>query len=128
MPFKTKDEIDDSEVDELLEDHELLARQEGDPNVFQIREPLQPPKSVVYSCGDLFRDVHQGLIDLSPPYQRDVVWPDSKQIMLIDSLWRNYHIPPIIFAVVRDDDGEQIKRCVDGKQRLTSVLIPRSKL
>jgi len=119
MPPKTKTEPEDSDYDELEEDAELDPKE--DPNVFKIREPLQPPRSSTYSLGDLHRDIHQGLIDLSPPYQRDVVWPDAKQVMLVDSLWRNYHIPPIIFAVV-EDDGETVRRCVDGKQRLTSII------
>jgi hypothetical protein len=32
-------------------------------------------------------------IDLNPDYQRSVVWPDIKQIGLIDSILRNYYIP-----------------------------------
>jgi hypothetical protein len=46
----------------------------------------------------------------------DVVWPETKQIGLIDSLFRNYYVPPIIFAVRTDEDGEEIRLCVDGKQ------------
>jgi len=118
MPPRAKAEPQESDFDELEED----AEPKEDPTVFKIREPLNPPRSTMYSVGDLFRDIHQGRIDLSPPYQRDVVWPDAKQVMLIDSLWRNYHIPPIIFAAVRDEDGDEIRRCVDGKQRLTSII------
>lgn len=40
--------------------------------------------------------------------------------MLLDSLWRGRYIPPVVFALV-DEDGEDVKRCVDGKQRLTSI-------
>lgn len=50
----------------------------------------------------------------------DPVWPEHKQIMLLDSLWRGRYIPPVVFALV-DEDGEDVKRCVDGKQRLTSI-------
>lgn len=46
----------------------------------------------------------------------DVVWNEPKQVALIDSIFRNYYIPPIVFAVQRDDDGEEIRVCVDGKQ------------
>lgn len=51
----------------------------------------------------------------------DVVWPESKQIGLIDSVFRNFYIPPVIFAVQNDEDGEVVRVCVDGKQRLTSI-------
>src|SRR5262245_59529677 len=81
--------------------------------------------------------IHEGHIDLNPPYQRgerdlikscfispnvsiDVVWPESKQIGLIDSIFRNFYIPPVVFAVTKED-GEDVRVCVDGKQRLTSI-------
>jgi len=51
----------------------------------------------------------------------DVVWPESKQIMIIDSIFRNFYIPPVIFSVKNHDDGSESKTCIDGKQRLTSV-------
>lgn len=42
---------------------------------------------------------------------------------LIKSIFENYYIPPIIFAVRTDDEGEEIRVCVDGKQRLTSIQL-----
>ena len=45
----------------------------------------------------------------------DVVWPENKQIGLIDSIFRNFFIPPVIFAV-HNDGGEETRVCVDGKQ------------
>ncbi len=45
---------------------------------------------------------------------------------LIDSLFNNYYIPPVVFVVSRDEDGEEVRICVDGKQvrlcNLTAVL------
>lgn len=73
------------------------------------------------------------------PYRIDVVWPEQKQIGIIDSLFRNYYIPPIIFgempvflslsqpaqifskAVSTAEDGSESRVCIDGKQRLTSI-------
>ena len=40
---------------------------------------------------------------------------------LLDSLWRNYYVPPIVFAILRDDEGVEVRRVVDGKQRLTAI-------
>jgi Protein of unknown function DUF262 len=53
---------------------------------------------------------------------KDVVWPTGKQMEIIDSLFHNFYIPPVIFAVMRDEDGEEVRVCVDGKQRLTSIV------
>jgi uncharacterized protein with ParB-like and HNH nuclease domain len=41
---------------------------------------------------------------------------------IIDSLFHNFYIPPVIFAITQDEDGEEIRICVDGKQRLTSIV------
>ena len=48
----------------------------------------------------------------------DVVWSDEKQSQLIESVFRNYTIPQVVFALRRDDDDEdEVTRiCVDGKQ------------
>ena len=40
--------------------------------------------------------------------------------MLIDSLFHNYWVPPVVLAEVIED-GAKVKRVVDGKQRLTSI-------
>ena len=63
---------------------------------------------------------------MPPKLQRDyrfpdVVWPEAKQSKLLDSIYRNYYVPPIVFDVYKDEDGEEVMRCVDGKQRLTSI-------
>jgi len=41
---------------------------------------------------------------------------------IIDSLFHNFYVPPIILAVTRDDEGNEIRICIDGKQRLTSIV------
>lgn len=86
--------------------------------------------------------IHEGQIDLNPSYQRgnitlfiltmrgsltgptDVVWPDSKQVGLIDSLFRNFYVPPVVFAVTKDEDGAIVRVCVDGKQVCFIVPVP----
>lgn len=35
---------------------------------------------------------------------------------LIDSLFRNFYVPPVVFAVTKDEDGALVRVCVDGKQ------------
>lgn len=91
----------------------------------------------------------QGDIDLDPPYQRGecpycvtqssdlmspfprltstctppaLVWSTPKQIKLIDSLFRNFYIPPVVFAVHNDRGGGRTRVCVDGQQRLRSIF------
>lgn len=80
--------------------------------------------------------IETGDVDLNPAYQRDVVWSTQKQIMLIQSLFlvsrrrrqhrlqKNYYVPPVIFAkhFLDDDINTEVRVCIDGKQRCTSIV------
>lgn len=110
--------------DELVDDYmdvDEEAETVIDPNVFKIRQSLEQPYAQAFTTAQLHAQIHEGQIDLNPPYQRDVVWSTSKQMEIIDSLFHNFYVPPVIFALVKDDDGEDTRVCVDGKQRLTSI-------
>ncbi|KAI0356390.1 hypothetical protein OH77DRAFT_1401547 [Trametes cingulata] len=104
----------DYEQDELMYD-------DDEETGFDLGPRLGPPVAKMYTTKQLHTLIHEGVIDLNPPYQRDVVWPEPKQIKVLDSIWRNYYVPPVVFAVYLDDEGEEVRCCVDGKQRLTSI-------
>ncbi|KAF9442099.1 hypothetical protein P691DRAFT_638967, partial [Macrolepiota fuliginosa MF-IS2] len=88
---------------------------------YVIKDALKAPRATTYTAQALFDQIVSGDIDLDPEYQRDVVWPEAKQVGLIDSIFRNFYIPPVIFSVNAHDDGSENKICIDGKQRLTSI-------
>lgn len=57
-----------------------------------------------------------------PSYQRESVWSEEKQSFLIDSIMRNFPIPPIFLRQKIDDEtGKTTFDVIDGKQRLTSI-------
>lgn len=59
----------------------------------------------------------------SPVYQRLSVWSEEKQSFFIDSILRNYPVPPIFLHKKIDDaTGKQTFDVIDGKQRLTSII------
>jgi len=61
--------------------------------------------------------------NFDPEYQRLSVWSDDKQSFLIDSILRNYPIPPIFLHQHIDaSNGKTTYDVIDGKQRLTSIL------
>jgi len=93
----------------------------SDNDDFSFKNVLRPPRSTTYTAQALYDQIIEGVIDLDPHYQRDVVWSEIKQIGLIDSIFRNFYIPPIIFAVSQSTDGTERRVCIDGKQRLTSI-------
>ncbi|KAH6894817.1 hypothetical protein BKA70DRAFT_1117399, partial [Coprinopsis sp. MPI-PUGE-AT-0042] len=89
---------------------------------YNLRNPLKVPRATTYAAQALFDQMHNQDIDLDAEYQRVyVVWPDAKQISLIDSIFRNFYVPPVIFATKQHDDGSETKICIDGKRRLTSI-------
>ncbi|PPQ65056.1 hypothetical protein CVT26_015752 [Gymnopilus dilepis] len=86
---------------------------------------LRPGRNVNFSISSLNTFMEDGSIDLNAEYQRGVVWKDEKQSGLIDSIFGNFHIPPIVFVVDRDEENNETRICVDGKQRLTSIRSSR---
>ncbi|KAI0052779.1 hypothetical protein FA95DRAFT_1579796 [Auriscalpium vulgare] len=90
-------------------------------STYTIANSLRPPRTTQYSAKSLYEQIMDNSIDLEADYQRDVVWPEPKQVGLIDSVFRNYYVPPVIFAVTTAEDGSETRVCIDGKQRLTSI-------
>jgi hypothetical protein len=56
-----------------------------------------------------------------PPYQRKTVWDDKKKQALMDSLFRRYYVPKLVFRVVRLSTDRAVDEIVDGQQRITTV-------
>ncbi|KAF9782462.1 hypothetical protein BJ322DRAFT_1212853 [Thelephora terrestris] len=124
----------DLEFTDLSDLTELSSSDEAVPSVardskgkssakeaFVLKNTLRPPRSVSYTTKWLNDQLTLQHIDLDPEYQRDVVWPEAKQVGLIDSIFHNFYIPPIIFCVRSEEDGTEKRTCIDGKQRLTSI-------
>lgn len=57
-------------------------------------------------------------IDLQPDFQRGEVWPIAKRQRLVDSILREWHVPPI--HLVEEADTKQ-QLVLDGQQRLASI-------
>ena len=71
----------------------------------------------------LWENIQRKKFNFNPKYQRrDSVWDDEKQSFLIDSILRNFPIPPIFLHQHIDaKDGSTKYDVIDGKQRLTSI-------
>ena len=83
-----------------------------------------PPTDIVAfnelrSCADLFRLKKRGLLDLSPTFQRDFVWPPMAQTRFIDSLMKGLPIPSMCFAHDWKRDQYQV---IDGLQRISTIV------
>jgi hypothetical protein len=85
---------------------------------------IVPPSDIVAynelrSCADLFRMHSQGVLDIKPEFQRDVVWNGPAQTRFIDSLIKQLPIPSMCFAL---DHREQKWIVIDGLQRISTIV------
>lgn len=65
----------------------------------------------------IYARISSGDLDLQPNFQRGEVWTAAKKRKLIDSILREWHVPPI--HVVVGSEGRQ--EVLDGQQRLTAI-------
>lgn len=65
----------------------------------------------------IYTDIKDKEIDLRPDFQRGEVWSTARKRLLIDSIFRGWHIPPIHLIKVEGNTSEVL----DGQQRLTAI-------
>lgn len=86
-----------------------------------LMEPFDPEKisieQRVVAMETVIRRLKQGLINLSPAYQRNEVWDDTRRSRLIESLMLKIPLP--MFYVAASDNGSW--EVVDGLQRLSTI-------
>jgi len=74
--------------------------------------PTDPDVETIYSR------ISNGDLNLQPNFQRGEVWGPAKRQKLIDSILRQWHVPPI--HVIQSVDGGE-DEVLDGQQRLVSI-------
>jgi hypothetical protein len=112
--------IDEPIPEELTETGEKSGIQQED-NTEIPQEPFNPKEisidSKKISLDQVLRRLKSKTIRLSPNFQRNVVWNNTRKSLLIESLMLN--IPIAMFYV--SDDGKGNWDVVDGLQRLTAI-------
>jgi len=114
-------EDDSTEVkEELAEDgsktgieaelEEEVAIEPFDPDAISIGQKVVPMDTLI-------RRLHQKTIKLSPTFQRNEVWDQTRKSRLIESLM--LHIPLPMFYVAANEEGRW--EVVDGLQRLSTI-------
>ena len=74
-----------------------------------------------YSISDFIEWEKNGLLELSPDFQRRSVWTDKAKSYLIDTVLRGKPMPKIIITQ-RLEGAKNIRVVVDGQQRLRAIL------
>ncbi len=62
--------------------------------------------------------IKDGDINLQPNFQRGEVWGESKKVRLIDSILRDWHVPPIHVVEIKESGRQDV---LDGQQRLVAI-------
>ena len=60
-------------------------------------------------------------IEMKPEFQRNYIWTLKTQRLFIDSILRDYKIPPVWFWRHENDVGDMIDSIIDGQQRLWTL-------
>lgn len=72
----------------------------------------------------LLEQHRRGQLDLNPPYQRRSVWTPRDRRYFMDTIFKNYPSPAIfLHKTIEMATGEAMYHVVDGKQRISTVLM-----
>ena len=84
---------------------------------------LPPADIIAYnelrSCADLFRMHTEGILEIQPVYERDIVWGNIAQTRFIDSLIKQLPIPSMCFSLDYKTERFQV---IDGLQRMSTII------
>lgn len=84
---------------------------------------MQKTQSKVISISDLIQWSEKMELELSPKYQRNVVWNENAKAYLIDTIIRGLPIPPIFLRQQVDVATKKtFREVVDGQQRVRAIL------
>ena len=80
--------------------------------------------STKITISEFYERYNMGKYNLSPAYQRrGDVWDEDKKGFLIDTILKNYPIPPIfLHQRIDEETGSTMYDVIDGKQRLTAIV------
>lgn len=87
---------------------------------------LLRPRSCIFehknvSIQTLMEWIETDMINLNPEYQRDVVWNSNQKRKFIDTILLQFPFPSVTL-LKNDHNIDYDYECVDGKQRLTSII------
>ena len=104
------------EIKEIEEQEDRSFEEDDSPDI-------PPPDIGAYnesrSCADLYRMYTQGLLEIQPEFQREIVWKGPAQTRFVDSLIKQLPIPSLCFSL---DYKSQRWQVIDGLQRMASIV------
>lgn len=80
------------------------------------------PTITVYVALDLLAWKEQGVLVLSPKFQRRGVWGTGARSYFMDTILRGYPVPPLHLRLVKNPARGMVRDVIDGQQRLRALF------
>lgn len=75
------------------------------------------------SIYSILHKIYSWNVDINPYYQRDFVWSEDEEYLLIDSIFNGIEIGKFVFIDTIDDINKEYDyEVLDGKQRINTIL------
>lgn len=90
--------------------------------MIDLRDVFKPPRfhgEIAVDLDDVEHTLQRRNVNMSPPYQRPVVWSERQKSLFMGHLLSGGETQPIIIQRVPDGGPQEV---LDGKQRLTAIL------
>ena len=106
--------------DEVVEDEGL---EDENLDYADLIKPWDPKQiritTKTFSIREVYNQIVEGETDLAPDFQREFVWSQAKQVLLIESILLGIPLPAFYF----NQDSIGAFQVVDGVQRLTTIKL-----
>ena len=98
-----------------IEAENIEDEPEDNDEPYDVNSIFINPKSI--SAYQVEHWINSHMLDLSPEYQRNLVWDTTRKSLLIESMMLNIPIP----AFYLDEKEDGVKTVIDGMQRLSTI-------
>lgn len=86
-------------------------------------DSMELKKSKTYEILDIINWSEAGELNINPKYQRNPVWDNTAKSFLIDTILRDYPMPPLFYRQIFYLHERKTKReVIDGQQRTRAII------
>ncbi|MBQ7562376.1 MAG: DUF262 domain-containing protein [Lachnospiraceae bacterium] len=75
---------------------------------------------IAWNAKQIAKMAEKGTLTFDNALQRGFVWDNARMSLLIDSMLRDYPVPPF-YTIKTEAEGGKTYDCIDGKQRCTTI-------
>lgn len=84
---------------------------------------MEMKKSKTYEVLDIINWEEAGDLNISPKYQRNPVWDNVAKSFLIDTIMRDYPMPPLFLRQIFNlSERRTMREVIDGQQRSRAII------